>query len=64
MQSIFGQLDSAVKGMQGTYDVAPAKARISTALAAGRAEVRLQGARRNAQLRARAFDMKMNTRLA
>jgi hypothetical protein len=57
-------LEAAVKPLGGNYDLTKAKARIATALAAGRAEVRLNHAKVATQLNSREFDKKMGKRLA
>jgi len=56
-------LTEAVAPLAGAYDLTDARAAISTALAAGRAEVRLNHARQRARIQARDFDIEMNTRL-
>jgi len=57
-------LTEAVAPLAGAYDLTDARARIATALAAGRAEVRLNHARQAARLQARDFDTELNARLA
>jgi len=53
----------AVAPLAGAYDLTDARARIATALAAGRAEVRLNHARQAARLQARDFDQELRNRL-
>lgn len=48
----------------GAYDLSDARARIETALAAGRAEVRLNHARQSSMMEARDFELALNTALA
>jgi hypothetical protein len=57
-------LEAAVKPLGGNYDLTKAKARIATALAAGRAEVRLNHAKVATHLRSREFDKEMGKRLS
>jgi hypothetical protein len=57
-------LSAAVEQMAPGYDLSDARARISTALAAGRAEVRLNHARQSSRLQARDFAQQLNNGLA
>lgn len=57
-------LTEAVAPLAGAYDLTDARDRITTALAAGRAEVRLQHARQGAKLQARDFETSLNEALA
>jgi hypothetical protein len=56
-------LTEAVAPLAGAYDLSDARNRIATALAAGRAEVRLNHARQDAKLMARDFETQLNTQL-
>merc|ERR1711981_739963 len=52
-------LKGAVKPLNGNYDLSKSKAKIETALGAGRAEVRLNSARYSSKIESRDFDAKM-----
>lgn len=62
-EEIAKALEAAVKPLGGNYDLGKAKSAIATALAAGRAEVRLNHAKVATGLRSREFDKEMGLRL-
>jgi len=56
-------LETATRKLSGNYDLSKAIAAINTSLGAGRAEVRLNHARKTAQLASRDFDVEMKKKL-
>jgi hypothetical protein len=60
---ILAAMRQAVAPLAGAYDLTDANAELATALAAGRAEVRLNHARATASLQARDFDRDLKERL-
>jgi len=64
LQEIDAALTEAVAPLAGSYDLTDARTKIGTALAAGRAEVRLNHARQSSMMQARDFEVSLNAALA